>query len=197
MTRGRATQTTLLACFAAAGLIGAHVLAYFIALPDAIVRSAVLRNTGHGYLGPAVVIATVALFFGIIGAAAVGYAHGRHGERSAVRWRHVALRIASTQTVAFLLLETAERGVAGRRPVAGDLTLLAVGVVVQALLGCIAAAVLTFVGRAAEFVGRTLRPRPSPLHGVRGRVRALFDVAAPRLQFAGAHSARAPPAPSR
>jgi hypothetical protein len=187
----------LLACFAAAGLIGAHVLTYFIALPDAIVRSLVLRNTGHGYIGPAVVIAVVALLFGVMGSAAIGYARGRRGERSAARWRHAALRIAGTQTVAFLLLETAERGVAGRRPVLGDLTLFAVGVVVQALLGCVAAAVLTFVGRAAEFVGRALRPRRAPLLQAHRRVRVLFDVTPPRVQFAGAQSARSPPAPSR
>lgn len=195
MTRGRVTQTALLACFAAAGLIGAHVLTYFIALPDAIVRSLVLRNTGHGYIGPAVVIAVVALLFGVIGSAAIGYARGRRGERSAARWRHAALRIAGTQTVAFLLLETAERGVAGRRPVALDLMLLAVGILVQALVGCLAATVLTFVGRAGELVGRALRP--APLLRAHRRVRVSFDIAVPRLQFAGAHSARAPPAPSR
>lgn len=194
MTR-RVRQTALLASFAASGLIAAHVLAYVIALPDALVRSAVLRNTGHGYLGPAVVITTVALVFGVIGSAAVGYADGQRGVRAVPGWRHAALRIAATQTVAFLMLEGAERVVAGRRPVALDLTLLGVGVVVQAVLGMLAATVAVAVGRVARAVGAA--SRALVLDERATRLRIALDLRIPKLGGAGPLPARGPPLPLR
>jgi len=197
MTRRRAPQTALLACFAASGLVAAHVLAYVIALPDAMVRSAVLRNTGHGYLGPAIVIATVAMVFGLIGSAALGYSHGRRGTRGHMRWRDAALRIAGTQTVAFLLLEGAERVVSGRRPVALDVTLLAVGVVVQALLGLLAGAVVVAVRRVARAAGAARRAFVPARLPLLGRVYAMLGVRAPRLVAAGALPARGPPVSPR
>jgi hypothetical protein len=197
MTRRRIRSTALLGCFAAAGLVGAHVLAYRMALPDGLVRAAVLRTTGHGYLGPAIVIATVAFVFGLIGSAAVGFAHGRRHSRGIPSWRYAALRIAATQTGGFVMLEFAERVVVGRRPVAFDVALLCIGIVVQIVLACAAAAVLVLVGRAAHAVGRASRtPLPVRLQLYRS-VFTAFDVRAPRLLFAGAQPVRGPPSSPR
>src|SRR5438045_3715558 len=102
----RRTATPILAAFAAAGLVGAHVLAYVIALPDAAVRAAMLRGTGHGYLSAAGVVAVLAAIFGSFAAAALG---ARSGRAAPVAWRHAALRIAAVQTAAFVVLEIAER----------------------------------------------------------------------------------------
>jgi hypothetical protein len=193
MMRRRIQTTALLGCFAAAGLVGAHVLAYRLALPDALVRSAVLRTTGHGYLGPALVIATVAFVFGLIGSAAVGFSRGHRGGHPMPGWRYVAVRIAATQAGGFVLLEAAERIVAGRRPVAFDVALVSIGIVVQIVLALAAATLLVVVGRAAGALGRALHA-PLPLHlpGYRS-VFSMFDARGPRLLFASAHGARAPP----
>ena len=190
MTRRHLVRPTL-ALFAAAGLVGAHVVAYVIALPDAAVRSAVLRMTGHGYFSAAVVVATVAGIFGSAAAAAVGFRGGRRAPP--IRWRAAALRIALVQVGAFCVLEFAERAAAGG-PVSLSPKLLAVGVAVQIAIAVVAAIVLVLIARVATLAARAWT-QPLPWTRPIRRVVALVDTSLRQPPFAAPLSARGPPSP--
>jgi hypothetical protein len=191
----RRTAQAILACSAAAGLVGAHVIAYIVALPDPAVRATVLRATGHGYFSAAAVAAVVAGIFGVLGAAALGYRRGG-GMVRPVGLRHTAVRVAAIQSAAFVILEVAERAAANVPLVTMNVRLLLIGIGVQALLGCLAAAIVLLVCRTAAAVWRALHGPPR----IRGRVErrvAPFDALVSRPALAGAFASRAPPSPPR
>jgi hypothetical protein len=186
----RTRITVVLAAFAAAGLIGAHVLGYVIALPDAAVRAAILRGTGHGYLSAAGVVAVVAAIFGSFAAAALGFGDV---QARALRWRDAALRIAAVQTVAFVVLEIAERAAVNVPPVRMSPRLLLVGIGVQALVACIAALVIVLVCRVAAVVWRALAGTLVRAAYSAYRLVGPTDTTPVPLAFAGGFDSRAPP----
>jgi len=187
--------TAILGAFAAAGLVGAHVLAYLIALPDAAVRAAMLRGTGHGYLSAAGVVAIVAAIFGSFAAASLGFRRG--GGRVDIRWREAALRIAAIQTIAFVVLEVAERAAVNIPPAAINPRLLLVGIGVQVLVACLAALVIALICRVAAIVWTALaQTLVRAAHGARELVRDVDRLPRERA-FAGAYDSRAPPVSPR
>jgi hypothetical protein len=188
------TRTLLLACAATAGLVGAHVLDYVVAIRDPAHRAAILHATGHGYLSRAIAIAIAAAAVGLAGSVLVGFRHGRRGEGAPLTWRVAAARLCVIQVAAFVLLEIGERIAAGM-PVTGLLGVLGfTGVALQIAIGCAAAALLVGIGRAARAVGAMLPAVPSGPAAIRQpRLQPPFEVRAPSLLFASALAARAPP----
>jgi hypothetical protein len=192
MTRRRGVQA-ILATSAAAGLVGAHLIAYLVALPDAAVRSGMLRATGHGYFSAAIVVATVAGIFGVLAAAAVGFRAGETGEHLTLRWRDAALRIAAVQTAAFVVLEMAERAAANVPPLTISPRLLLTGFAVQIVLAAAAALLVTLIARVSAAAADLWLTRVPPVHGGTQRLVPLFDGRVLRPVLTGALHARAPP----
>lgn len=157
---------------AVAGLFAGHMLVYRIVAPDALQRAVLLNGTGHGYL-------PLALAFGLIlaviaggGAFALGFRRGAGlGERRGRAGLVAALIVPSlAQALAFLVLETLERSLAGA-PMGSLLgPLLPIGVALQLVVGAAGGLVLAGLDRAGEMTGRAVaarrRParRPRPLH---------------------------------
>ncbi len=190
--RNRRLVPAVLALFAAAGLVGAHVLAYLIALPDQAVRAALLSASGHGYFSAATVVAVVAAIFGSFAAAAIGLRRQQSASR-ALRWRYTAVRIALVQTAAFAVLEIAERAAAGVSPALIGPRLAVIGVVVQVVVAWLAAGVLLAICRVAALARRVFAGRPERVRHHDRRIPDLFDWSLPRLAFAGSFDSRAPP----
>ena len=192
--RNRRVVPAVLACFAAAGLVGAHVLAYVIALPDPAVRATFLRASGHSYFSAATVVAIVAAIFGSFAAAALGF---RKRQAATPRWRDAAVRIALIQTAAFAVLEIAERAAAGVSPTVIGPRLALIGVAVQIVVACVAALVLLLVCRVATFVWRALAGRPERVRRASRPLPTPLVTSLPQLAFAGGFDSRAPPSSSR
>jgi len=194
--RSRRGVTAVLACFTGTGLVGAHVVAYLIALPDAAVRATILRATGHGYFSVAMVVATVAAIFGSFAPAALGFRRGETA-RVAVRWRYAAVRIALVQTAAFVVLGFAERAAANVPPVAMSPRLLFVGIGVQVLVACLAAAVIAVICRVAALVRRALSTGTVRVLRPALRFVHVFEAALPQPALVGGFDSRAPPVSPR
>jgi hypothetical protein len=199
--RGRAP---LIAFAAVAGVVAGHALAYAAAYPNAGVREVLLGQTGHRYWSTAIACAVV------FGAIAVFGTVGRHfirgvrgvgaeGEQPAGWWegvRRSALRLAALQVSLFVIQEVVERLLA-HAPVSSMLhgPFLSIGLALQVLVAAALALVLSFLGRAAEAIGRALAPaepvrRATPRYGVAaGRTFASAILLGTRLT-------RGPPAPS-
>ena len=97
----------LLGGMAAAGVVGAHLLAYMLAVPDAHERVHVLEATGHqnwSYIAAAAVGLLVAGLLGSI----IGSLSSRRGP-DRPRFFAVATRLATMQIVGFLAVESLER----------------------------------------------------------------------------------------
>lgn len=186
-----ATLLTLLGA-AVAGLAGAHALDYLIVVPGAE-RHALLLRTGHGYLSRFSLVALAAAGVAAAGAASLGFRRGRGAVAEPARWGRTVLALSLLQTAGFCVLEPGERLVAGA-PL-GDLwgPIGAAGVLLQAVVAAAATAVLRFIHRTAEAVGRTLGAAGPP-----GRravpVRRPRGTRPARRLLAGAFRVRGPPA---
>jgi hypothetical protein len=154
---------------AGAGAVGAavgHSVAYLIVAPHGRTRAALLAGTGHGYWSTAVAAEIVIGLLVVVSMIAGRVRDGlRQAPRAApdVAWVWLALRLGLLQTSIFTVQEVLERTVSGHPVslVAGD-RLVVVGVLVQVLVAAVAAAVLGWLGRAAEAVGRALAAGPPP-----------------------------------
>jgi hypothetical protein len=190
-----------LAGAAAAGAAVAHTLLYLVAVPDTKARATVLAESGHGYWSWAL---AAALVLGAVSAVATVGGHFRHGLRrdaSPFPPSHVAgdplgrlvVRLAALQVGIYLVQELLERLMAGLplASVAHEQFLL-MGLPVQALVAVAVATVLVVLARAAEAVGRALRPPPPS----RRRLPVPRPVVAVRASrpAAGPAAIRAPPA---
>ena len=159
---------------AGAAVVGAavgHSIAYLIVAPQGRTRAALLAGTGHGYWSMAVAAEIV---LGVLVAVSTIVRRFGEGWRRQPRaageepWAWLAVRLGLLQTSIFVVQEVLERTVSGH-PVSlvhSD-RLLVVGVLVQLVVALVVAAVLVWLGRAAEAVGRALArgplPRPLPL----------------------------------
>ena len=152
----RSLRNFTLAVTALAGLVGAHLLDYFLVLPDATSRHAALAETGHGYMGLAIWLAVASAIMAGVTSMALGFRRGvgRAGEPlafSSLAWRLVAL-----QPAGFLVLELVERIAAGVPAHHLLDPVIAVGVLLQALVALIGAAILVALARGGELVGNAL-----------------------------------------
>lgn len=180
---------------AVAGLFAGHVLVYRLIAPNALQRAVLLAGTGHGYLPLAIAVGL--LLAGVGGGAAFGFGFRRSTSPGPASRRPGLTRAlilpAVTQALAFLVLETLERAVAGA-PMGSLLgPLLPVGVALQLLVGAAGGLVLFGLDRAGELAGMavTARRRPRPRHRPM-RLRPTAE-AAPGFLPATAWSIRGPP----
>ena len=195
MVKRRSCRALLLGAVAATGLLAGHWLAYVVALPAPRVRGELLSATGHGYWSLAV---KVAVALGLLGIAAVVADHLRRGladrpERGE-RFSFLLTRLGTIQILAFLVMETMERLVAGA-PVAGMLHdhLLVLGLAFQVLTACVGALVLLLMHRVVSRLVAVLTRRAIP-RAARARRRLMLPVAfRPARILAGAAGVRGPP----
>jgi hypothetical protein len=180
---------------AVAGAVVGHMVAYVLAVPEPTVRVALLGATGHAYWTAAIAAAVV---LGLTSLATTLRRRFRAGllasrPQPAERLGRLVGQLAGFQLAIYLVQETLERLEAGIPPHAlWDGRLLVTGVVVQAAIALVLAVLLTLVGRAAEAVGRALRPLPRGLEPTGPQVVDLIVAWPSRLLAAGLGS-RAPP----
>jgi hypothetical protein len=180
---------------AVAGAVAGHMVAYVLAVPSPTVRVALLGATGHAYWTAAIAAASV---LGLASLAATLRRRFRAGllagrPQPGERLGRVAVQLAGFQIAIYLVQETLERLEAGIPPHALlDGRLLVTGVVVQAAIALVLAMLLTLAGRAAEAVGRALRPSPRRLERA-GLPLLDLVVAWPSRLLAAGKGSRAPP----
>jgi hypothetical protein len=194
--RGRAP---LIAFAAVTGAVAGHALAYAAAYPNAGVRDVLLGQTGHRYGSTAIAAAVVFGAIAVFGTAGRHFVRGVRGEQPAGWWegfRRSALKLVALQISLFVVQEIVERLLAGA-PVSGlgHGPFLSLGLAVQVLVAAGLALLLSFLGRAAEAIGRALAPIPQARRATArrgiaaGRALASSFLAGPRLT-------RAPPSSS-
>ena len=180
---------------AVAGAVVGHMVAYVLAVPSPTVRVALLGATGHAYWTAAIAAAFV---LGLASLATTLRRRFRAGllasrPQPAERLGRVAGQLAGFQIAIYLVQETLERLEAGIPPHALlDGRLLVTGVVVQAAIALVLAVLVTLAGRAAEAVGRALRPQ---LCGLERTGPTMVDLALawPSRLLAAGKGSRAPP----
>lgn len=192
--RGRRLRLLTLFASAAAGLVGAHLLGYLVVAPGDTARSFLLTTTGHGYLSRAITLAVASAVLAGLTSAVLGVLRASRPGWSRADWPGLAVRLSLLQVAGFLVLEIAERLLAGA-PLA-DLggPVLVVGVPLQVIVAMLGAAVLALIERAAAVVTTSLGGRFS-LPGAR-RTRPIPippDPAPSRPIVWAAPAIRAPP----
>lgn len=148
--------------FAAAGLLLGHALSYMLALPDPYHRDVVLTRTGHGYLPAAGQTAVILILAAVAAILARAWVNRAQGEPE--RFSSIAGTLAFVQIGAFAALEILERVVAGA-PL-GDLVrdhLLLIGIVAQAVVSLVGAALLSTFARTSARMVRAAMGRPVAL----------------------------------
>src|SRR5438132_8504838 len=108
-TRLRVLRAALLGGASLLGLAGAHVLDYLLLYRNPVVRTGLLRQTGHAYFGKAFEFAIASAILAALGTFAFGVlrAHDHRVERRS-SWR-AAGTLALIQSGGFVALEAAER----------------------------------------------------------------------------------------
>ncbi len=148
---GRGRPRLWLGALAAAGVGLTHAVAYFLTAPDPEARRELLEQTAHGYWSYASAVA-----LGLLVAGLSGFAIARVRERAEQRraggslYLFIATRLIVLQGLGFLVLEASERAVAGQLDhfLAEPVVLL--GVVIQAVVAVIGAALLVMLARLVE-----------------------------------------------
>jgi hypothetical protein len=167
-----------LAGTAVGGVVLAHWLAYFLAIPAAHLRAEVLAASGHSYWVLAIKLAVV------LGLAAFGTMFLQHVGRPA-RWEPgqetfspIAARLIFLQVAAFVAMEVTERLVVGA-PVAHLFhhRIFLMGLALQVIVSAAGALLLVWFARAAErvaeAVGSPRLPRPSAVQTVRIEIQTI------------------------
>jgi glycerol-3-phosphate acyltransferase PlsY len=163
----------------------AHAVAYWVAVPDAHERAAVLAPTGHGYFA-------YAPFLGGVGIATVAAALALH-VRGVGAARPRAWPFALLPLLTFIVQEQLERGVA--LDVFAEQTFL-YGTALQLPFGLVALLIARALVRAAERVAEVLRRAPR----LRMRPRTILSPLSPTpfcavLLVAGSGVRGPPPLP--
>ncbi|MGH2556622.1 MAG: hypothetical protein ACRDHO_13015 [Actinomycetota bacterium] len=157
MTRAsRSLRILILAGTALAGLVGAHLLDYFLVLPDATSRHAVLAETGHGYMGLAIWLAVASAIMAGVTSIALGLRRGAGRAGEPLAFGSLAWRLVALQPAGFLVLELVERMAAGVPAHHYLDPIIAVGVLLQAIVALIGAAILVVLARGGELLGKVL-----------------------------------------
>jgi hypothetical protein len=143
---------------AAAGVMVAHVLAFWLAVPNPVRREHLLEETGHG-AWPML----VALALGALVASLAGFAGSRLKEErlapTAVLVRGTVTRLIALQVAGFIVLEAFERLAVGHglaellsEPV------MAIGLVAQVVVALAGAILLALFARLVDRLALLLRP---------------------------------------
>jgi hypothetical protein len=196
-TLPRRRRVPLTALAAVTGVVLGHGLAYMVTVPGAGAREALLLHTGHNYwsiaMAMAVVFGAMAVIGTVVRHARFGAARVAHATTPWERYRSSAIRLVALQSAVFVVQEVLERVHAGV-PVSGLLhgSFLLVGLAVQILVAAALAVVLSWLGRAAEAIGRALAPAPALRLR---RARPAWPAAAipVRVTARGPRNPRAPP----
>ena len=175
---------------AVGGVLTGHWLTYVIVSPHPQTRAAMLRATGHAYLGfandLAVVIALTTLATMFIGQLA--------SEPGVLAPAGIARRIVAFQVSAFVLMEVLERVTAGA-PL-DDLIrtgVLPVGIAVQAGLGILAALAIRWLLYVADRVAAALAQAAAPTRRPVVAFPLAFRVDVPIRRHLSAAGVRGPP----
>jgi hypothetical protein len=153
---------------AVGGVLLGHRLTYLLIDPGAQARTALLRRTGHAYLGFANDLALVAALTGLAALFVGQLVASSRSERGTDLTR----RIVAFQVSAFVLMEVLERVMAGA-PLGGLARVLTVGIATQAAVAVLAAVVIRLLLRTADQVSAMLG-RPAI-----DRVRPVLGLAIP------------------
>jgi hypothetical protein len=189
----RALRAVVLFATALVGLVGGHLLGYLFAIPDAGARDALLARTGHSYLSKALIVASAAAIVAGATASVLGAARARQPGRGPLSYRNVALHLVALQLVGFLLLEVAERLLAGA-PGADLLSpVLIVGLPLQAVVAAVGALVLVLVARTAAAVVRALAAVTFPAEAPPAAPTLPIEQPLPRTPLASPRITRGPP----
>lgn len=182
-----------LGLLAAAGVGGAHRLAYWIVSPDAHLRAELLEHTGHRYFG-----LVSGIVFGLFAATAGGFVSSRARKASAPLGRaHVialAARLGVLQAAGWLALEGAERLlVAHHHGSMFEEPVLWVGLVVQLVAAAVSALLFAGLDRAITIIVAWSNP-PLDARAPRPSWPPRRAWAPPAIGLGDAWSCRAPPA---
>ncbi len=142
---------------AVGGVLAGHWLTYLVVRPEHHGRAELLASTGHAYLGVAVEAGVLVVLVAAAGAFLGRLTGG--GERTP-RFRSLTTGLWGFQLVAFLLLETAERAVAGSFE--GLVAVAVVGAVMQLIVAIGTAWLLGLILTVADLAaGMPVAWRPS------------------------------------
>lgn len=191
MTRGmRLGRTLVVAGAAVAGLLAAHALDYLMVIRDAAGREELLRETGHEYLAVAAALAVAACLISIAATIALGAASRRGAEP--VSFGGLAVRLVVLQVDGFVALEIAERLIEGEGFAHRFGVILAVGVLLQVVVACAAALILSILGWTVRaLVGAAKRPHHQR-DGASSRIGFSLLLPYARI-FSHARPSRGPP----
>jgi hypothetical protein len=152
-----------IAALALSGVVAGHAVAYYLAVPGAAQRHALLAQSGHSYWNIALTVAVLAELAGVLVVATRHFRAGRAGTSSLrMGFPQLAWRMAAMQVGAFGVLEIAERARSGV-PI-GEMFhnhLFPIGVVIQLLVAGAGALLLSWLARAAEAIGSLFGDRPA------------------------------------
>lgn len=161
MQRSAVARGVSLVGLGAAGLVGGHAIGYVLAVPDVHHRSALIAQTGHGYLPSASWIAAVLGLAAVVAALAAGYLRRGRVAEGGFGW--VSLRLIPLQVGAFVALEIFERLIAGAPLGSYSPRLAVIGLLTQVLVSLVGAILLVGLRRAGAALARATRevvPRP-------------------------------------
>jgi hypothetical protein len=169
-----------------AGLVLGHLAGYAVAYPVAPARAAHLSATGHGWLEGTAASVAVAVAVALVTVAWGALSGGRSPAP-----RRLAPVLAAVQTLAFGLVELAERGFDASLALTDPGFLI--GLAVQVVVALAAAVVLALTERGVRAAARRLR------HPSSGRARRTIPVPVgtippPRAALLVRARRRAPPA---
>jgi hypothetical protein len=180
-----------LGLIAAAAMLGSHWVAYFLAAPDPHERAHLLQAAGHGYWPTAVTIALGAVVIGLISFVGSRLSSQAKGGRSQI-FAHAMPRFLGLQVGGFLLLEIVERAASGHGIALSRIfvTILVVGVLVQAVAALLCSLLLVLIAKVVERI--TFRSVPQPTPAPLLPLVSLISVPRP-VPATGAHTLRGPP----
>jgi hypothetical protein len=146
----------------AVGILAAHWLAYFIAVPDAHDRAHLLQSSGHRFF-PWI----SAVCFGVLAAGLVGlFTRARDHIDGRVRFLPTLLSVAIIQTIGFIGLEVLERVLFahGSASAISLETPVIIGLLLQVFVSAAGAALLVVFTKAICYLSRVTRSlaKPSP-----------------------------------
>lgn len=168
------------------GLLGGHFLGYLAAVPNESSRHSVLVNSGHAYLGAALVFALLAALITLVGSVWLGY------RKRLLSFGGVAVRLAIMQTSSYLVMELAERWIAGGSFQAFP-KLLALGLLAQVAVALLAATVVVLITRVGYQIRRSMSARKRRVPDELGRPSEIRPTI--RSKLLDIRAARGPPQP--
>jgi hypothetical protein len=168
-----------IAALALSGVAAGHSVAYYLAVPGAGPRRALLAQTGHSYWNVAVTVAVLLEVAGVFALAIRHFRAGRAGTSSLqLPFGRLAGRLAAMQVAAFTALEMTERLRSGV-PM-GEMFhnhLLPIGVAIQLVVACAGALLLRWLARAATAIGALSSRKPVERRPIAARRRpTLLDI---------------------